>query len=48
MGTEVKILHKKEDQSFERELSEDVISIMTVACARLYGRRSHENRRKAA
>ena len=48
MGTEVQIMQQKKSQSFEEELAADVISIMTVACAKLYGRRSHENRKRAA
>jgi len=48
MGTEVNILNDKPDQSFEEELSCDVITIMTVACARLYGKRSHQNRKSLA
>ncbi len=48
MGTEVQIIHQKKSQSFEEELAADVVCIMTVACARLYGKRSHENRKRAA
>jgi len=48
MGTELIILNDKPDQSFEEELSCDVITIMTVACARLYGKRSHQNRKSLA
>ena len=48
MGTDVNILNDKPDQSFEEELSCDVITIMTVACARLYGKRSHQNRKSLA
>lgn len=47
---DVIILHEKVDKSFEMELTEDVITLMTVFSARLYGKRSHQNRqrRKAA
>ena len=46
---EVIILEENEDKSFEVELSRDVIELMTVFSARLYGKRSHLNRpRKAA
>lgn len=32
--------------SFEEELTRDVIELMTVFCARLYGKRSHKNKFK--
>ena len=31
---------------FEEELTRDVIELMTVFCARLYGKRSHKNKLK--
>ncbi len=37
MGTRVVILDEPEQQSFETELVKDVITLMTVFCARLYG-----------
>jgi putative resolvase len=40
------ILHNKVDKSFEMELTEDVITLMTVFSARLYGKRSHQNRQR--
>ena len=45
---EVIILEDSEEKSFEMELSCDVIELMTVFSARLYGRRSHQNRRSKA
>ena len=45
---EVIILEDCEEKSFEMELSCDVIELMTVFSARLYGRRSHQNRRAKA
>lgn len=39
----VVILEEKK-LSFEEELSHDVIELMTVFCAKLYGRRSHKNK----
>lgn len=45
---EVIILEDSEEKSFEVELSCDVIELMTVFSARLYGRRSHQNRRRKA
>ena len=44
MGTDVTILEKKPDALFEEELVKDVITLMTVFCARLYGRRSNKKR----
>jgi putative resolvase len=46
-GTEVVILEKV-DKTFEEELTCDVIELMTVFSARLYGKRSHQNRKKLA
>jgi len=36
---------QNEEITFEQELAQDVIELMTVFCARLYGRRSHKNKR---
>lgn len=47
-GIEVLILDEDHSMSFEMELSADVIELMTVFCARLHGRRSHQNKRRAA
>ena len=47
MGTKVEILNSSEEKSFEVELPEDVISIMTVSRARLYGKRAHMNKKAA-
>ena len=43
-GTEVIIVHASEDTSFEEELVQDVLDIITVFSARLYGSRSHKNK----
>jgi len=43
-GTKVKIL-EAEELTFEQELSHDVLEIITVFSARLYGSRSHKNRK---
>ncbi len=40
----VKILEASKERSFEEELSSDVIELMTVFCAKLYGKRSHKNK----
>jgi len=42
---EVVIINQGEDASFEEELASDVLEIITVFSARLYGARSHRNRR---
>lgn len=43
-GIEVVIIHKGERPSFEVELAEDILEIITVFSARLYGSRSKQNR----
>lgn len=43
-GIGVTILEEAPNKSFEIELSNDVIELMTVFSARLYGRRSHKNK----
>jgi putative resolvase len=44
-GTEVVVLNKGEPQpTFEEELAQDVLEIITVFSARLYGSRSHKNK----
>lgn len=42
---EVVILNQGEDTTFEEDLAEDVLEIITVFSARLYGSRSHKNQR---
>jgi predicted site-specific integrase-resolvase len=44
-GVEVVILNQGEDTSFEEELARDVLEIITVFSARLYGSRSHRNQK---
>jgi len=44
-GIEIVIIHKGEQPSFEEELAKDVIEIITVFSARLYGSRSHKNKK---
>lgn len=41
----VRILDDPEGEAFETELVKDVITLMTVFSARLYGKRSWKNRR---
>lgn len=43
-GAEVVIINASEETSFEDELVQDVLEIITVFSARLYGSRSHKNR----
>lgn len=47
-GVEVVILNAGEDASFEEELARDVLEIITVFSARLYGARSRKNARMIA
>jgi excisionase family DNA binding protein len=42
-NVEVVILNRGEDTSFEEDLAKDVLEIITVFSARLYGSRSHKN-----
>jgi len=42
---EVVIINQGEDSTFEEELANDVLEIITVFSARLYGSRSHKNRK---
>ena len=42
---EIIIINKGEPPSFEQELARDVVEIITVFSARLYGRRSHKTQR---
>jgi predicted site-specific integrase-resolvase len=48
MSVEVSILEQVPTQSVQESLCGDVIELMTVFSSRLYGMRSHQNRRKAA
>ncbi len=44
-GVEVVILNQGEDTSFEQDLANDVLEIITVFSARLYGARSKKNKK---
>ena len=44
-GIEIIIIHQGEQPSFEEELAQDVLEIITVFSARLYGSRSHKNKK---
>lgn len=42
---EVVIINQGEDLSFEEDLAKDVLEIITVFAARMYGARSHQNKK---
>jgi predicted site-specific integrase-resolvase len=42
---EIVIIHQGDQPSFEEELAQDVLEIITVFSARLYGSRSHKNKK---
>ena len=42
---EVVLINTSDDKSFEEELAQDVLEIITVFSARLYGKRSHKNKK---
>jgi excisionase family DNA binding protein len=42
---EVVIINKGEDSTFEEDLAKDVLEIITVFSARLYGAKSHKNKK---
>lgn len=44
-NVEVVILNQGEDTTFEEDLAKDVLEIITVFSARLYGSRSRKNRK---
>jgi len=44
-NVEVVMINQGEPPSFEEELAQDVLEIITVFSARLYGSRSHKNKK---
>ena len=44
-GVEVVIINKGDDTTFEEDLAADVLEIITVFSARLYGSRSKKNKK---
>lgn len=44
-GVEVVIVNKGKEASFEEDLAKDVLEIITVFSARLYGSRSKKNQK---
>jgi predicted site-specific integrase-resolvase len=47
-NVEVIIINQGEDATFEEDLAKDVLEIITVFSARLYGSRSHKNQKLLA
>ena len=47
-GIEIIVLDAEMKESFEQELAFDLILILTVFTSKLYGKRSHKNRKKIA
>lgn len=43
--TRLEVIETRPEVSFKAELARDVITLMTVFCARLYGKRSHRNQK---
>ncbi|NLZ48750.1 MAG: IS607 family transposase [Clostridiales bacterium] len=41
---EIEVINYSEDKNYEEELVEDILSVITVFSARLYGNRSHKTR----
>jgi len=46
-SVEVEVVDASKEETFEVELTKDVITLMTVFSARLYGKRSHQNKAKS-
>ncbi|MBA3923949.1 MAG: IS607 family transposase [Nostocaceae cyanobacterium] len=44
-STEIIIINRSDDSTFEEDLASDVLEIITVFSARLYGSRSHKNKK---
>lgn len=47
LNVEVVVLNDKENKNFEEQLVEDVLTILTVFCSKVYGKRSHRKRMAA-
>lgn len=45
-GINIVVINQQTEKNFEEQLSLDIISILTVFCSKIYGRRSHERRKK--
>ena len=46
-GVKVTILHAEEPKDSKERFCSDVIEIITVFCSRIYGQRSHQNRKRS-
>lgn len=46
-GTDLRVLQEASLKTFEKELAKDVVTLMIVFCARLYGKRSHKNKNRS-
>ena len=44
-GVQIEIINHTEDKTYEEELVEDVLSVITVFSSRLYGSRSHKTKK---
>ena len=44
-NVKIDIINQTENKTFEQELAEDLISLVTVFSAKLYGKRSHKNKK---
>jgi len=44
-GVEIEIINHSDDKTYEQELVDDVLTIITVFSAKLYGSRSHKNQK---
>ncbi|WP_372369822.1 IS607 family transposase [Candidatus Uabimicrobium sp. HlEnr_7] len=45
-NVELVVLNERPEKKFEEVVVEDVLMVLTVYCAKIYGRRSHERRKK--
>ncbi|SMF85233.1 IS607 family transposase, partial [Pseudobacteriovorax antillogorgiicola] len=45
VGSEVVVINSSEESTYEEDLTRDVLEIITVFNARLYGSRSHKNKK---
>ncbi len=42
----IEVVNPSQSKSFEEELAVDVLTIPTVFCSKIYGRRSHQRQKK--
>ena len=47
-NVKIEVINLTEDKSYEEELVEDVLSVITVFSAKLYGARSHKSKKMIA